>query len=214
MSNLNHDHLLRCKDVCLQMIEDRNYLEPTIIRENDYIIIHGSIDKNKKYLYFLLLNYDKNKEKEYPKAIDNAFNFSNIFDKVLKFNTENKIILEKFKIIYVLNDGLEFPKRHDLELKRDKTHTYFSMNRLIVNPITHYLQPKYVLHRENSAEYDNIMEIYRAKPVNFTKFCYDDPVVKYYDGQVNDIFEIVYKTGDVQYRIVQHKNINLYQDNK
>ena len=211
MSNLNIDHLNRCKDVCLRMIVDRGYNNPIIIQHNNYIIIHGSINEKKKYLYFLSLIHDK--ENDY-KFINDAFG-SNIFDsKVLKFTTDNTTILNNFKIIFVLNDGLEFPKRHDLELKRDKTHTYFSMNRLIVNPIKHYLQPKYVLHRENSVKYKEIMEIYRAKPINFTKFCYDDPVVKYYDGQVNDIFEIVYKSGDVQYRIVQNKNINLYQDNK
>lgn len=79
----------------------------------------------------------------------------------------------------------------------------FSKNELMINLIDHELQPKFELLDKKKAE--EILDNYFIKKENLPVMLYSDPIRKYFNAKIGDVFRI--DGGfQVRYRVVKRNN--------
>jgi len=95
----------------------------------------------------------------------------------------------------------KFEERHS----NDKYFEVFSVRLMCANPIRHRYQPKFTLMTDTK----EITDKYDAKSIMLGAMCIDDPVNRYYGGQIGQVYEIVRNGTSIYYRRVVGKRMNL-----
>tara|TARA_Y100000741_G_scaffold255699_1_gene197083 strand:- start:590 stop:1159 length:570 start_codon:yes stop_codon:yes gene_type:complete len=184
--------IIKSFNVTKEMIIDRKY---NIIKENttDISYIIAKNEQNEKIIaYFIQEEKKKNTTKK------------TIFDLIKKLSKEHDLD-ENTNYIFIISTYDE--KSSDIsdklknETENDKIQI-FHIKRLQFNITKHILSPKYI--KLNQSQIENLKKDYDFK--NLAKIPITDPICKYYNMKINDIFKIIRKSNNAYqyntYRIV------------
>lgn len=155
--------------------------------------------KNKNEYIINLDNHDRQKNENYViiiinEAITNT-NRGSLIDSNLNKNAD-------FHKIFIINEIS--PKYYKTIMSKYDNVEIFKKDELMINIIDHIYVPKHILL--NTEEKKQFFEEYIANKTELPKIYISDPVAKYYNAKVGDIFRIIRPsevTGEcVYYRLV------------
>tara|TARA_B000000565_G_scaffold249673_1_gene221327 strand:+ start:1770 stop:2339 length:570 start_codon:yes stop_codon:yes gene_type:complete len=184
--------IIKSFNVTREMIIDRQYdiIEEETNTDSNYIIAKNQ--KNEKLIAYFVIEDTK---KITPKII---------VDLIKKLSKDHDLD-ENTNFIFVIA-----PKDHKLsditeklknEVENNKVQL-FHIKRLQFNITKHILSPTYI--KLNESEVELLKKDYNLK--NLAKIPITDPICKYYNMKINDIFKIIRKSNNAYqyntYRIV------------
>ena len=223
MSNENHLTIYyEARNVCIRMMNDRKYVVPlylnitkaqfdVLLRNND-MDLKGITYFNKLLqinvpVYVAFISPDE--------QFSRAENKTNIFNKIaqyLQYNDvelmENDVKQGRCHIMIVYNAKNQASQNKFEQTYNDYTNIQiFDVNKLAINVLNHTYQSKFRL-----LETDERNVIVRRLGMNMSQFptiCFDDPVNKYYNGHIGDMYEIVREGTIVVFKVVSSRMMNL-----
>ena len=186
MNKKNQDLALIFKNI-IQMLKCRN------------INVNRFLNKNKKI------------KKLDNEQIEKIFNDTLKFDKILIFFFKKKISVKEMKANLkkienedfdhlILITKVKFNSYINNELKKiDKYLEVFLFKNFHINIITHRLVPKHILLTEE----EKIKMIEKFGKTKLPQIKFHDPISRYFNCQVGDIFKI-FRKNEMYYRIVSN----------
>lgn len=217
---------------CFKMFEARKYnIDPDAkkfietLNINDYeklVLYCNKKDKND-------LPYEKKvfTPDEIPYVVQIDFCNEEIGDKrhdVLKAyfglsssNNDDKIIelkkdIEKTKIHHIMiftSNGVtseRIDKFYELNIPHME---YFGIKQMSIDIINHIFQPKFEIYEKPVNEQE--LKMYKDICKNNSKFCINDPIVRYFNASVDTLFKITRHSGSListTYRVVKNIKMN------
>jgi DNA-directed RNA polymerase subunit H (RpoH/RPB5) len=217
------------RNTCLEMLRDRGcdvpaHLQLTekefgIMYDNDKLDIIGINDENKIPVYVKIVRHDStvSKPSEYKRVLDEIAE-STMFKKLGLLGEKDtgyqamEILLKSRSIhIIVIYNPRHQGKTHS---KYEEDHIgnnlleVFNVYSLNINPTKHVYQPKFRLIK-NQDEILSKYQKYDAKPILFSSICIDDPINRYYGGNLGELYEITRNGVNIFYRKIIGKRMNI-----
>jgi DNA-directed RNA polymerase subunit H (RpoH/RPB5) len=123
----------------------------------------------------------------------------------------NKELSELFKYVHLLiifNQHRNQNKRYDfskfeVEALPEYNCEIWPKHRLRFNVTKHYFNSKFVIL--SAAEKEEYQNTFNVEPQHMQKYCWDDPIVRYYYGQPGQIFRIQRIQQGINYRLVSKR---------
>jgi len=208
------------KQTIINVLKYILYFDIMLFTKTKNPIFFTDKDENVVIFHYLSLDPDYEKFKDY----------SNVMKKYIsKYPTNNNLFVvyyldipvenvknKQIKGMYNLIENFE----NNLNFNIVKRNIFYGQE-LLINPIKHFLSPKFTILDQKEKE--NLLDFFEKKDdvvteKNLINFYTDDPVVRYYDASVGQIFKIqshITVSGSIvenkiYYRIVkdvQHKKI-------
>lgn len=190
------------------VFNDKKLKDESIIELYADFVTEIFTNHNKRFPQINLL-----KKNEQQTSINNF-----IFD-VSLFYIYNKQKSGKTDIIY----------KNEFENENKQNIYFFDMRKWSHNPIEHELQPEFTLYKKKynyclTCEKNKSIEEQPCqnsdhdflpcsfKRTNLPEMCINDPVAKYYNSSIHDIFMIKRKDENIGFRNVTQRQINLHKD--
>lgn len=206
--NLDFNYYYRIYSNIHTMMKDRNYLpKKEMLTEEKYMskilgYIGETDDNPLDFLDKLTLIFTCENTELSTKTL---IYFFILPVKISKPDIEHihKIVQKKKidKLILILREKIT-PKVSSI-LKTFSSQ-YFYEKTLVTNPLDHVLQPKYELLNENDK--NKVLEKYKTDIKYFPGMFKDQPVSKWFDADINSMFKITRKNGEIYYRVVRENN--------
>jgi DNA-directed RNA polymerase subunit H (RpoH/RPB5) len=192
----------------IKMLTERGLLQKDNLMKNIEKIINDD-NNNDDYLYTITLD---NPKLYYDSGFDSMY-IKLIYQKITGI-TKSSIIgefLYKYKNQPKIIVAINIVPKANLQIETSFPNTQIFLEKeLLINIIEHVAVPKHELLNEKEKE--ALCEEYKLKKKDIPKIFITDPVAKYYNAKIGDIFRI-YRPSEISgigvyYRIVIKGNIN------
>lgn len=228
MSNNQQKDDLKILKICIEMFRDRGYTFPekydpdTLLNDPDGSIIlkmpgfgNKVFDTNDLIkddrgtpIYVHIMKDEEpftgSKHKEVvAKEISRALNPA--IPEIKPANKDLNLIFEYAHVLIIFNYNRNQNKRYDFakfETEALPIYNYeaWPKHRLRFNVTKHYFNSKFkILSPEEKEVYQNTFNV---EPQHMQKYCWDDPVVRYYYGQPGHVIQIHRIQQGINYRLV------------
>ena len=216
--------LYKVRKTCLEMLIDRGYVIPEIIKTVSYNDFKIMFDNKNIDLNIIADELEDQEQVESDNEVDeeetepinlekrNIFVFFQMNDTSFGKNDFKKIVSEvqnRFEtddvlIILILKDKPNNAVRKELKNAKYINTEIFERKNLMFNVTKHILVPKHIkLTKEETKE---IMEKYSCTKIQLSKILINDPQVKYHGMKIGDVCKIVRNNKqngtEISYRIV------------
>lgn len=180
-----------------------------LITISKMLITRGLIDETPKIIIDKLLkSLEINKDdisiyNDTKNNINYVIKFINRGIQTLKKNPDVEKFLDDYKTSYKFLIVLGTSPKVQKFLNNIQNLEMFLLSEVIVNIIDHYLQPKFKILKDDK---EKLYSEYNIKNKDIPRMLVTDPIARYYNAKIGDIFEIERYSGisgySISYRIV------------